>query len=383
MNLSDVKLTLFFTGGYGIKTWFEIGNYDREIAVYRRLADRLNAVNFIAYGGQEDKKYAADLYDNNIGLCPTPWHGRTQLNIMNVIVRHWRVLRESHVLKTNQIQGSEIPVWIKKRFGKKLIVRCGWLWSLNFEKQTDDEKAIEKVRMIEKNAFDNADIGIVTTEKNRQHIINRYGISDEKIRVIPNYVETDRFYPVFPNERNKKEWSICHVGRHSPEKNLASLFYAVNSCRKKLDKDIRLDLFGSGPQSDVLKKLAEELHLNVRFHGNIPNSQLASAVAKADLFVFPSLYENHPKALLEAMSCGLPCIGSDVEGVKELIVHGETGYLCDVEYQSIASAIEILISNDALRLRIGKNARSYIVENFSLEKVFKMELGVLQEVVSF
>ena len=50
MNLSDVKLTLFFTGGYGIKTWFEIGNYDREIAVYRRLADRLNAVNFITYG---------------------------------------------------------------------------------------------------------------------------------------------------------------------------------------------------------------------------------------------------------------------------------------------------------------------------------------------
>lgn len=124
------------------------------------------------------------------------------------------------------------------------------------------------------------------------------------------------------------------------------------------------------------------MHLTVRFHGNIPNSQLASAIAKSDLFVFPSSYENHPKALLEAMSCGLPCIGSNVEGIKELIVHGETGYLCDVEYQSISSAIEMLISNDALRLRIGKNARSYIVENFSLDRVFKMELDILNEVIS-
>ena len=58
MKLSDINLTLFFTGGVGLKTWAEVGNLDREVAIYKRLTGHLRPVNFITYGGKDDGQYA-------------------------------------------------------------------------------------------------------------------------------------------------------------------------------------------------------------------------------------------------------------------------------------------------------------------------------------
>jgi glycosyltransferase involved in cell wall biosynthesis len=98
------------------------------------------------------------------------------------------------------------------------------------------------------------------------------------------------------------------------------------------------------------------------------------------MFILPSHYEGHPKTLLEAMSCGLPVVGTDVPGIRELIVHGETGYLCDPSSQGIRAAIGELLWNKDLRKRIGTNAREYVVENVSLSKIVDKELALLREV---
>ena len=70
---------------------------------------------------------------------------------------------------------------------------------------------------------------------------------------------------------------------------------------------------------------------------------------QAKVFILPSYYEGHSKALLEAMSCELPCVGSDVVGIKEDIQYMETGYLCETDYKSIANAIETVLSDDLLQ----------------------------------
>ena len=74
---------------------------------------------------------------------------------------------------------------------------------------------------------------------------------------------------------------------------------------------------------------------------------------RASAFILPSKYEGHPKSLIEAMSCGLPCIGSNVVGIKEDIRHKETGYLCNTDYQSIAEAIDIVLSDESLQRYMG------------------------------
>ena len=78
----------------------------------------------------------------------------------------------------------------------------------------------------------------------------------------------------------------------------------------------------------------------------------------------------------------MPCIGSDVTGIKEDIEHMKTGYLCKTDFKSIANAIETVLSDDSLQKKIGNNAKEYILKNYSIEKIFKMELEVIQEVIA-
>jgi glycosyltransferase involved in cell wall biosynthesis len=80
------------------------------------------------------------------------------------------------------------------------------------------------------------------------------------------------------------------------------------------------------------------------------------------------------------MACGLPVIGADSPGIRELIVHGETGWLCGLDAKSIREAILYLLARPDLRAELGRNARRYVVENLSLERIVEMELALLREV---
>jgi glycosyltransferase involved in cell wall biosynthesis len=88
-----------------------------------------------------------------------------------------------------------------------------------------------------------------------------------------------------------------------------------------------------------------------------------------------------PKVLLEAMSCGLPVIGSKIDGTKEVIVHGENGLLCDTGSNSIREAIVTVMNDTELRDKLGANARKTIMENYSLELILDKELILLQGLI--
>jgi glycosyltransferase involved in cell wall biosynthesis len=88
-----------------------------------------------------------------------------------------------------------------------------------------------------------------------------------------------------------------------------------------------------------------------------------------------------PKTLLEAMACGLPVIGTNVEGIKEVIEHRENGILCETDSGSIKEAITTIMEDEGLRKRLGKNARKTIEERFSLEKMVDKELELYTQLL--
>lgn len=375
-TLKDTTLTLFFTGGVSLKTWVEVGNLDRELELYKRLTKELKKVNMVTYGGQGDRLYAKNL--GEINLLSTTWYNNPKRTILRLLLKYLPRIYRSDILKTNQIPGSEIPIWIKKHFGKKLIVRCGYLHSYFIKNQSKNEKIINDAIELEENAFSSADIGIVTSSWQRDMVIKQYNVEPEKIKIIPNYVITDVFKP---HPEIQKSYDLIFVGRAGKQKNIRNLLKAIHYLKTK-NRSVSLLMVGGCCYDNEIKEIVNHYALDVTFKGNIPNFDLPYILNQAEVFILPSYYEGHPKTLLEAMSCGLPCIGSDVTGIKEDIEHRKTGYLCKTDYESIANAIETVLSDKSLQNTIGDNAREYILKKYDIDRILKIELDVIQKAIA-
>lgn len=376
MKTEDASLTLFFTGGISLKTWSEVGNIDREVELYKGLLKYIKNVNFVTYGGEEDKQYSGKL--GKISVLPTKWHSRKELTIFRLLLKHRSEIRESSVFKTNQIYGSEIPIWLKKRYNKPLITRCGYLPSQFLMEEKKDEETITRAKRQEHEAFSNADIGVVTSSRDREYVTREYNIETEKIRIIPNYVPTQVFKPLTMLE---KKYDMTYIGRGDRQKNLWNLLKAVKYLRDK-GKKVSILMIGKCCENPEIKEFIKKEKLDAELLGNVPSYELPQYLNQSRVFILPSHYEGHPKVLLEAMSCGLPCIGTNVKGIKDDITHLKNGYLCNTDFKSIAGAIDEVLGDKTLREKMGKKARQHILKNYSLNKILKKELKVIEEALS-
>jgi glycosyltransferase involved in cell wall biosynthesis len=138
-------------------------------------------------------------------------------------------------------------------------------------------------------------------------------------------------------------------------------------------------MVGKGSLGETLAREAAERRLPVTFLGNVPNRELPRLYNSAAAFVMPSFIEGHPKALLEAMACGRPVIGTNVSGIRELITDGVTGMLCEPHPDSLRAAVRQVLSDEALGAKLGAAARAYVADRFALERVAEMEATLLEE----
>ncbi|MFC1912156.1 glycosyltransferase family 4 protein [Chloroflexota bacterium] len=194
----------------------------------------------------------------------------------------------------------------------------------------------------------------------------------DKIYLLPNYVDTDLFRP----ESNNKEHNLLiYVGRFHPEKNLKMLIDVMN----KLPQYKLAIVGGYGPSKEELYQYASKQRIsNVNFIGPVENEMLPVYLNKAEAFIIASKHEGHPKALIEAMACGLPCIGTNVPGIKEVIIDGETGILCEKTEESIRTAIVQLLDHTEQMRQMGANARKFAFEHYSMEKVLNRKLSLIK-----
>lgn len=342
------KLALFFTRGVSLKLWEKIGNLDREIKPYRKLLNYFDDIYFLTYGKNEQK--------------------RKGFKILPVSIFR-KELRNIDVFKTNQVSGSWNAVIAKKIFKKKLVVRQGKQWSIFARKKKLNKLRIIAIDLIESLAYKNADAIMVSSKEDREYVIERYKIKSDKVNYIPNYIDTDLFKPLDIEKENR----ICTIAKLEKQKNLESLIGAVRGL------DIKLVIFGNGSLNKKLRSLAPS---NVKIIESIPNEKLPEEINKSKLFVLPSLYEGCPKALLEAMSCQMPVIGTNVYGIKGIIRHKENGYLCNESIESIKSAINQVLADQELQKKISLNARKTVLDNFSLDKLLEKEIKIYDKILA-
>ena len=371
-GMKKINMVLFFTQGTSLQKWDQIGVFDREVALYRGLKDIGIQVSFVTYGNATDLEFADRL--SGIRILCNKWNLRTNVYELFLPVLHGMWLRRADLIKTNQMRGAHLALRAARIWRKPLIARCGYMWSLNVARVTGPSSPdTARALAVERNVFSAAERMVVTTREMKEDILNRIPTSPSRVVIIPNYVETDRFKP---RENKNKADKLIFVGNMAESKNLESLLQAVKHL------PIHLTVIGGGKLEASLKKRFDTLNGRVKWVGNVPNSEMPGYLNKNSIFVMPSFYEGHPKAMIEAMSCGLAVIGANSPGIRELIAHGDTGLLCGTDPRSIGRAIETLLSDPELCHRLGANAREYALSHFSFEKVLKEEAALLFEVLN-
>lgn len=180
---------------------------------------------------------------------------------------------------------------------------------------------------------------------------------DGPIEVVPNFVDTDRFTPL-PAPRGRPP-TVAHVSNFRPVKrslDAVEAFAVVAAAHPTC----RLILIGDGPERPAAEARLADLGLSHRAHVLQARPSVAPLLAEADVLLMTSCQESFGLAALEAMSCGLPVVGTQTGGLPELIQEGVTGHLVPVaDIDGLARATLGLIEDAEARHQMGDAARRY------------------------
>jgi len=376
-----MHLIIFFTYGVSVKLWNETGLLDREILIYKEFIKDGHRVTFITYGDEEDLNFQ----DKTEGIQVIPVYkylrrpGNSFIRFIHSFFVPFKLknyLKDGDIYKTNQMFGSWMAIISKLLYKKKLVIRCGYEFFRNHGIRGEYHFLKRSLffifgYLLEAISYLAADCVIITSLSNYEFIKRCFLFNHHKLKVVRNYIDTDLFKP----QVTSKTCDLLYIGRITQCKNLLNLLTALDGLCYKLA------IIGKGELADTLEAISKENKINLEMKGVVPNNELPEHINKARVFILPSFYENSPKALLEAMSCGAAVIGADVDGIRELIIHKKNGCLCQTDSESIRAAIIELMADDNLREELGKKAREFTIENCSLKNVYKKELDLYGEVL--
>jgi len=221
-------------------------------------------------------------------------------------------------------------------------------------------------------SIDQSDAVTAVSEFLRRETIREFK-TERPIEVIHNFVDTEQFRPQDDPCTRKRlsphgERVLMHVSNFRKVKNLPVILKVLDEVRKY--EPTRLVLVGDGPERESTERLAVEMGLDgaVDFLGD--QEYIADVLPAADVFMLPSQHESFGLSALEAMSCGVPVVGSRIGGLPEVIVNEETGFLCEPTDVACMTAIVLgLFRDETLRRAIGSAARERAVTQFNREKI--------------
>ena len=219
----------------------------------------------------------------------------------------------------------------------------------------------------------------------RDETLEHFAIKQD-IEVIPNFIDAQRFrrgnkehfkQAICPNG----EKVIVHVSNFRPVKRAQDVVRVFHRLRED-NLNVKLLLVGDGPDRVPTEHLARELNVydDVRFLGK--QEPIEEILSIADVFMMPSGSETFGLAGLEAMACNVPVVCSDIGGLPELVVDGESGFLCPLgDVDTLTERTRRILTDDDLHERMSKAARHRAVEEFDIDRIVPRYEAYYEEVI--
>ena len=214
---------------------------------------------------------------------------------------------------------------------------------------------------------------------------SRFGVRDEDIVLVQHLgVDTELFKPSQKSLTTSRTMKIGYCGRLDENKGLRILYQAVQSIKSSSDAEVELHLLGDGPLKEELQARQEGwLYLAPP----VSHNEVADFLKPLDIFVMPALitpdHEEHDgHALMEAMSCGIACVGTPSGIIPELLDEG-TGVICRAgDVKDLTEALHALINSSDLRSEMGAKGRAKIVEDCSISALGSQKLQLYESILA-
>lgn len=204
---------------------------------------------------------------------------------------------------------------------------------------------------------------IIARSEEMKDILVELGSADQKTIVIGAGIDTSFFTPIDKNDARRTlglpidERFVLYAGRLHKMKGLLEVY----ECARRMP-DIQFLFVGDGPAKTNLK--------NCIFVGEVSHKMMPSWMSAADLLVLPSHSEGLPNVVMEALSCGIPAVVTDVGGNLELVTDGESGFLVPVgDVNALVRRIRQLLEDEELRERMGRFAREEMTRKYERDIV--------------
>jgi glycosyltransferase involved in cell wall biosynthesis len=333
----------------------------------------------------------------------------------NALIRYWRFARSaSKKLKELNKQNNLdiihanlplVPAFaIPKNASKKIVCAVHSTWKGealvtkrdNQKELNPNEKAMLRfnfiLRYYEKRLMKRSDALIAVSKYTVNELKELYGVQKNKIHVIYNGVDIEKFKPrvnrtelrlEFGLEENKT--IILFVGRLYHRKGLETLLHSISLVQKEFN-NVSFVISGKGfkKKEESLRNLTKELGIEnyVKFLGYVPDDKLPRLYSASDIFVLPAIYENFPFAILEAQSTGLPVISTNVGGIPEFLVDGKNGFLINPrDITQLTQKLLTLLQNPNLAKKMGECGRRMIKEKFRWQLISAQVIQLYQKLL--
>jgi glycosyltransferase involved in cell wall biosynthesis len=263
-------------------------------------------------------------------------------------------------------------IWVARLRGKPVVVNYRGGEADNFMK---------KSRFWIKQSLDRTDAVIVPSGF-LEAVFNRHGFHAD---VVPNVINLSRFSAgsIGPAPREKNDPCIVVTRNLEPIYDNANALRAFSIVKETFPAS-KLVIAGSGPEREALEALARELRVAdaVTFTGRLDNEDMAALYRRADVMINPSLVDNMPNSLLEALASGVPVVSTNVGGVPYMVEHERTALLVPPHDSTAMATAVLTFLNDPAKAQRFKEAGIEAVQQYSWPRVRGQLLETYERVLA-
>jgi glycosyltransferase involved in cell wall biosynthesis len=227
---------------------------------------------------------------------------------------------------------------------------------------------------------------IVSANSVRDFYVDQIHADPKKIDVLYNAVDWKSIQPARPRAEVRASLGLQPdakvagvIARLTEQKGLRFLLQAMTTSALT---DLQLLVVGDGDLRGALTAEADDLGIAPRVHFLGARRDLGDLLAAMDVFVMPSLWEGLPLSMILAMGAAMPIVATEVAGIPEIVVDGETGWLVPAGNSlALATALVDVFADRTRAARVGKAAREFVLPRFGVDGYVKSIVGLYDELV--